>query len=67
MGNDAGRAGLARVAVSLAGVKSQNLRDCTYSLGRSVGLFVGCFDRCVHYRRDSQAGNPSGQFMENLP
>ena len=43
MGNDAGWAGLARVAVSLAGVKSQNLKDCTSDSGGSVGVFRPVF------------------------
>ncbi len=43
MGNDAGRAGLARVAASLAGVKSQNLKDCTSNSGGSVGVFGRMF------------------------
>ncbi len=62
MGNDAGRAGLARVAASLAGVKSQNLKDCTSSSGGSVGVFrpvfsIGTFIIDWILTRVIQAGN----------
>jgi len=48
MGNDAGWAGVARVAASFAGVKSQNLKDCTSSSGRlgwcvSSDVLIGAF------------------------